>query len=687
MASQESLHENLNSHNQEEIMHALRDLDFHFEHIPDKGKIQDDLHKLADSSNDKIKRSIINIYKYNISIMVDKETPWNDLLKLTKDESKSVRDDAIEAIGDVIPYIEGVEGKWDNFYQLILDLDTRNYAFRALRKLRPDFKPILEIPNIWNNLWDILHQSASERDKSLRFSVAELIGLLFQYIPDKEQAWKDLLKLSKDIDSFVRQMAPQALGWSYKYLPERLQQAALNDIFQLTLMEDWETRWSSTIAVGDVFDLVPDKIKAYEIIHLQTRDSNPQVRRAAAISLRNAFPYMENKNQALDDLLGLTKDEDLNVVKWSREAIENIYKQNRIEYLSETDILLADVLKSRYLKERNEDKSETNSKTLKLLKGKIISLLKNQAEIKWLDIGCGDGRCIEVLDFAKKIKELESKLNNIHYIGLDIEDANIEAAKKLAEKYSIQKEFIKLDAINIKYNSIFDVISAILFLHEIDPLQLPYVLKNMLIAVKENGVILISDFNETYEQERDIVVWTHKDINYILDNIGGIITHQELIHSEKNLDEYGFYRCCVKKMKIDDETRDRFFNNYDIFLKSKVSELARQYRKLGAYLEKRVNQILSRPYIDARNITVDEKEKIERNFNTQDLMIFRRKHLLLEQILLLNEKINQLDIKIDPVKIESQFSALLKSSIITEEEYKTVLQMLSRVQDFKQPHI
>jgi 2-polyprenyl-3-methyl-5-hydroxy-6-metoxy-1,4-benzoquinol methylase/HEAT repeat protein len=682
MASQENYHERLNSKSQDEIIRALRDLKFDFEHVPDKTKIQDDLHKLIDRDNDEIKREIINIFKYRFSLIVDKETAWSNLLKLTKNESKDVKEDAIEAIGDVIPYVEGIEGKWDNFYQLILDIDTRNSAFRALRKLRPDFRQILEIPNIWNNLWEVMHKSAYEKNNNLRFSVSELIGLLFQYMPDKEQAWKDLLKLSRDADSFVRQIAPQALGWSYKDLPIELKKAALDDIFKLIQMKDWETRFAATIAIGDVFESVPDRIKTYDIIQQQRFDENPHVRRAAAISLRNAFPFIENKNQALDDLLSLTKDEDLNVMKWAKEAIEAIYKENKIEYLSETDILLADIFKSRYLKERKGYKSETNSKTLKLLKGKIISLLKTQTEIKWLDVGCGDGRCIEILDFDDDTKELGKQLYNINYIGLDIDDANIETAKKLAEKYNIQKEFIKSKAIDIKYDSKFDVISAILLLHEIDPLQLPYVLKNMLIAVKEGGVILISDFNETYEQERDIVVWTYNDINYILKNIGGIVIRQELMRSEENPAEYGFYRCCIKRVGIDAEIQSRFFDNYDNFLKSKVSELAKQYRKLGVILEKRVKEILSRPDIDFRSVTGEERGKIESNLNHQDVKIFRRKQLLLEQILLLNEKINQFEIKINPAKVESQFRAMLKSSIITEDEYKMVKQMLSRIPGF-----
>jgi hypothetical protein len=204
----------------------------------------------------------------------------------------------------------------------------------------------------------------------------------------------------------------------------------------------------------------------------------------------------------------------------------------------------------------------------------------------------------------------------------------------------------------------------------------------MLIAVKEEGVILISDFNETYEQERDIVVWTYKDINYILNNIGGIIIRQELMHSEENPAEYGFYRCCIKKVEIDAEIQCRFFDNYDSFLKSKVSDLAKQYRKLGLILEKRVRGILSRPDIDFKNVTREEREKIETNLNHQDVMIFRRKQLLLEQILLLNEKINQFNNKINPAKVEIQFSAMLKSSLITEEEYNLVKQMLSRIPEF-----
>ena len=147
-------------------------------------------------------------------------------------------------------------------------------------------------------------------------------------------------------------------------------------------------------------------------------------------------------------------------------------------------------------------------------------------------------------------------------------------------------------------------------------------------------------------------------------------------HSEENPAEYGFYRCCIKKVEINAEIQSRFFDNYDNFLKSKVSELAKQYRKLGVILEKRVKEILSRPDIDFRNVTSEEREKIEANLTHQDVKIFRRKQSVLEQILLLNKKINQFEIKINPAKVESQVRTLLKSSIITEDEYKMVKQML-----------
>ena len=111
--------------------------------------------------------------------------------------------------------------------------------------------------------------------------------------------------------------------------------------------------------------------------------------------------------------------------------------------------------------------------------------------------------------------------------------------------------------------------------------------------------------------------------------------------------------------------------------------MARKYRELGIILENHVTKILSREDIEVKNITKEEKEIIKRDFNEYYLMVFRRKQSFLEQILLLNEKIDQLNIKLDPIKLNKQFEVLLHSSIITEEEYEMVKQWLLRIHDFQ----
>jgi len=46
----------------------------------------------------------------------------------------------------------------------------------------------------------------------VRLRAADALGAVFQYLPDKEQAWKDLLALTKDQDVYVRVYANHSLG-------------------------------------------------------------------------------------------------------------------------------------------------------------------------------------------------------------------------------------------------------------------------------------------------------------------------------------------------------------------------------------------------------------------------------------------------------------------------------------------
>ena len=110
-----------------------------------------------------------------------------------------------------------------------------------------------------------------------RKQAVDQIRINFQNLPDKnkEQAWKDLLELTKDEDGIVRLCAATALGPTFQY--------------------------------------ITDKQQAWKDLMALTKDEHGVVRRRAANALGRAVQHMTDKQQARKDLMALTRDKDRNV--------------------------------------------------------------------------------------------------------------------------------------------------------------------------------------------------------------------------------------------------------------------------------------------------------------------------------------------------------------------------------------
>ena len=68
-----------------------------------------------------------------------------------------------------------------------------------------------------------IYRLTLDQDSVVLQSVAEAVGTVFQYVPDKEQAWKDLIKLTSDRDWKVLQSVAEAVGTVFQYVPDKEQ--------------------------------------------------------------------------------------------------------------------------------------------------------------------------------------------------------------------------------------------------------------------------------------------------------------------------------------------------------------------------------------------------------------------------------------------------------------------------------
>lgn len=312
-------------------------------------------------------------------------------------------------------------------------------------------------------------------------------------------------------------------------------------------------------------------------------------------------------------------------------------KPYSIQHLSVLENEIFKLFSSVYQKLREEGASEVNSKTLESLKYKLFELTASSEDIRWLDVGCGDGRCLEVLDAIRK-------RGSIKYYGIDSAYKHLDDAEKRAKGYGLQDPMIeRMKAETMKFNSEYDMISAVLLFHEVDPLCLPLILKNMLQALKENGIIVISDFQEPYERENKVVVWTAEDIENILKRIcKEARMNIEPIKAGSYPDELGFYRGYIKKSEIDETAFKEFMQHYDEFLEAKKENSKRKRESLRDQIKGRVSEILGQQDIDAKNISKEEIEKIRNKIEDVYMIKAYKVDMLTSEIEFLDDKIAEL---------------------------------------------
>ncbi len=139
--------------------------------------------------------------------------------------------------------------------------------------------------------------------------------------PDKEQATRDLLALTKDEDSGIRGCAVFRLGPAFPYLTDKEQ--ATRDLLVLAKDEGLGVRIDAAIALGLAFPHLTDKKQAMKELLALAKDEYSFVRVGAAIGLGQAFPHLTDKEQATKELLALAKDEDCRVRQKAAYALSS----------------------------------------------------------------------------------------------------------------------------------------------------------------------------------------------------------------------------------------------------------------------------------------------------------------------------------------------------------------------------
>ena len=167
------------------------------------------------------------------------------------------------------------------------DSNVREGAIEALRTAFP------YIPDKEQALKN-LHRLTSDEDRTVRWETAKALTTIFQYISDKKQAWEDLVKLASDKDSYVRANAYNSLGRIsiYKASQSGSEEEYVEELEKA--IEFFEKASQETIWKDPSSFCLPFYRSFYMIIHAQKQQAKDEVEKYLT-EAKNAIGGSENK--------------------------------------------------------------------------------------------------------------------------------------------------------------------------------------------------------------------------------------------------------------------------------------------------------------------------------------------------------------------------------------------------------
>lgn len=152
-----------------------------------------------------------------------------------------------------------------------------------------------------------IHRLCSSRIRGDRMDAAKLFYKHFSGLPDKSDAWQDLVSLAYDEDNDVRFIALVAIVSAFVQVPDKAQ--AGHDLHSLIQDENGYIVFREMVSrevyaqdLIEIFCLIPNKDEAWQDLHKLTKDDSGQVRFIAAYILSDFFSLAPNKVEAWQDL-------------------------------------------------------------------------------------------------------------------------------------------------------------------------------------------------------------------------------------------------------------------------------------------------------------------------------------------------------------------------------------------------
>jgi len=478
-----------------------------FAYVHDRKQAQDDLHRLIQDDENFGRWGVANALGGAFADVPDKNQAWNDLQRLTQDEDSNVRTFANYSLGKASIFkATEVENKEDFKRELEIAIkffensNEEVFLFEPARFCLPFYRSFYTLTfkkeeaelEIQRNLNEARRAVEGSKSKAI---LLEAINNLFDALNEAHKP-KNLIEIQSDLNAYRRyiERAADVLNVAEDRVPvaARLVRKGLpiiNEKIKRIIVEIQEkAKALCKQTKGTTFEDLGKNVYHISLSAICARTSEINVGEACGLLKRaNNEPILENRIQLMDEAISeilpytgnmpkiqisnsnnvqvgigtnIIQNQDSNppqkkVPKKSKPSkkpikIEPPTPKEPIKpptpYLSELESEIADIFKSVYQKDRKAGVSEVNAKTLESLKHKIHDLKASGNDINWLDMGCGDGRCLEVLD------DIHDR-GNIYYHGIDISHKFLDDVQMRARKYGIRSNIETMNTAAMKFDS------------------------------------------------------------------------------------------------------------------------------------------------------------------------------------------------------------------------------------------
>jgi HEAT repeat protein len=230
------------------------------------------------------------------------------------------REEAARALGKNFNLMPDKEMALIDILRLNAD-DYEPICFEAAESFEVGLGQIPNKDQLWKDILKLIYHE----DQLVQEGGLYALASVFMHVSDKGDAWQDILKLAQIENlSLLLTGVPELLLIAIDHVPDA--DRVWKDLLGLIKSTYSPVRWIAAMKLGSLFGRVRDQMQAWLVIHELTHSKDTSVRQGIAETIGLAFEQIPDKDLAWLDLHRLIQDEDSEVRKAAVRSLGNAFR-------------------------------------------------------------------------------------------------------------------------------------------------------------------------------------------------------------------------------------------------------------------------------------------------------------------------------------------------------------------------